>query len=401
MIMGTTNKLYNVPQALLKERNKVNNRLLIGIPREKNEHEKRLALTPESVHILADAGHRILLETGAGLGIRYSDNRFSEAGAEIVDTPAEVFRADVILKILPPSLSEVALMKRRATLFSMIPFNQFLQASYEAMMQKCIHAVAYELMGNEQNNSPLRTLISEIEGMASITLASRLLSNTEGGKGVLLGSIPGVAPTEVLILGAGTAGTAAAHAALGLGALVKVFDRDIHKLRILQQTLGQKVFTSNMHPKVLQNAFRSADVVVGAMSYIHTFRRDIIADELIRMMKKGALIIDLRMSRGGCFETTCGLRPSDPEIFELYGVLHYCKPDLSNTVARTASMAFSNIFVSMLLSLDCAGSFAGMIKNDSTFRSGVYLYSGKPVNNYVSNRFNIHSHDLDIYLSAF
>jgi alanine dehydrogenase len=404
MMDTTGEKLFQqiyVPQELLQKLNKANNRLLIGIPRERNENERRLALTPEAVDLLTGAGHRVMLETNAGSGVRYSDNRFSEAGAEIADNPAQVFQADIILKMLPPLLSEVALMKPRATLFSMIPFNHFQQAAYEAMMHKRIMAVAYELMRSEQSNSPVRTLISEMEGTAAISLASRLLSNAEGGKGVLLGSIPGVPPTEVIITGAGTTATVAARAALGLGALVKVFDNDIHKLRTLQHTLGQKVFTSSFHPKVLQNAFRSADVVIGAMSYIHTPPRYIITEDLIRTMKKGALIIDLRMNQGGCFETTCSLAPSTPEIFESCGVLHYCKPDISNLVARTAAIAFSNIFVPMLLALGYAGSFAGMIKDDPCFRAGVYMYSGKPVNNYVSNHFNILSNDLDIYLSAF
>jgi alanine dehydrogenase len=137
------------------------------------------------------------------------------------------------------------------------------------------------------------------------------------------------------------------------------------------------------------------------MNYINARRRYLIAEDLIRTMKKGALIIDLRMRQGGCFETTCCLTPSDPEIFEQYGVLHYCKTDISNSVARTSSMAFSNILVSMLMALGDAGSFAGMIKDDNAFRSGVYMYAGKPVNSYISRHFNIHSNDLDIYLSAF
>jgi alanine dehydrogenase len=351
--------------------------------------------------MLTDAGHRILLETGAGLSISYSDNRFSEAGAEIVDSLLDIFQTDIILKVRPPVLDEVAMMKNQATVFSMIQFNYFAKQAYEAMMQKRINAIAYELMmtSGSQDRFPVRTLISEIEGMAAITVASSLLSTIEGGKGILLGGIPGIAPVEVLILGAGTAGTASARAALSLGATVKVFDNDIHKLRTMQQALGQKVFTSNFQPKVLQNAFHSADVVIGALNY--PCRRYMIAEELIMTMKKGALIIDLRVSQGGCFETTCNLQPTDPKIFEQYGILHYCRPDISNFVARTTSMGFSNIFVSMLLTLGDAGSFAGMIKGDSGFRSGVYMYLGKPVNNYVSSHFNIHSNDLDIYLSAF
>jgi alanine dehydrogenase len=193
----------------------------------------------------------------------------------------------------------------------------------------------------------------------------------------------------------------AARAALGMGATVKIFDNDINKLRMVQQVLGQKVFTSNFHPKVLHNAFRTADVVIGAMSYINVQRKYIIAADLIRTMKKGALIIDLRVSQGGCFETTCCLSASEPDVFEQFGVLHYCKPNISNSVARTTSMAFSNIFVPLLLLLGDTGSIQAMVKEENCFRSGIYLYSGKPVNSYVSNHFNIASNNPDIYLSAF
>lgn len=390
-----------IPRELLKEMGKMSNHLFIGIPRERNERERRLALTPEAVDILTDVGHQVLLESGAGQGICYSDIQYAEAGAEIVNSSADIYHADMVLKILPVLPAEAALLKPRATLFSMMQLDLFAQASYETLMQKRINAVAYELMDSEQNNYPVRTHIAEIEGKAAISIAASMLTNTQGGKGMLLGGIPGIAPTEVVIIGAGTAGTAAARAALGLGASVKIFDSDICKLRTIQQALGQKIFTSIFQPRVLQNVFRTADVIIGAIDNFLTRRRYMIAEELIRTMKKGALIIDLCVNQGGCFETTCSLTSADPEIFEQYDVLHYCKSDISNSVARTTSMAFSNIFVSMLLALGDAGSFSSMIKEDNCFRSGVYIFSGKPVNSFVSSHFNINSNDLDLYLSAF
>lgn len=390
-----------ITQELLKELNKIGNRLLIGVPCERKEGEKRLALTPEAVDMLTDRGHHVLVESGAGLGINYSDNHYSEAGAEIVTTPAEVFQADIILKILPPLPQEILLMKPRSTVFSMVQLNLFSQEAFELMMAKRITAIAYELMSDDQRRCPVLNVISEIEGTASITIASELLSNTQGGKGILLGGIPGVSPTEIVIVGAGNAGTVAARAALALGASVKVFDDDINKLRTIQQVLGQGLFTSNFHPNVLHNAFRTADVVIGAMRYINTRYRYVIAEELVRTMKRGSLVIDLRISQGGCFETTCCLANSDPSVFEQYGVLHYCMSNISNRVARTTSMAFSNIFVPVFLSLGDAGTVQNMIKTDDGFRSGVYMYCGKPVNSYVSNHFNLSSNNLDLYLSAF
>lgn len=390
-----------IPQELLKEIMRVSNRLVIGIPCERSDEERRLPLTPEAVDMLTERGHRVIVETGAGLGINYSDNHFSEAGAEIVATPAEVFQADFILKILPPLSAEVALMKPRSTVFSMVQLNLFSQEAFELMMAKRINAIAWELMSDDRKRCPVLNVISEIEGTASITIAAEMLSNTQGGKGILLGGIPGVSPTEIVIVGAGNAGTVAARAAVALGASVKVFDDDINKLRTIQQVVGQRLFTSNFHPNVLHNAFRSADVVIGAMRYINTRYRYIIAEELIRTMKRGALVIDLRISQGGCFETTCCLCPSDPAVFEQYGVLHYCKPNISNHVARTTSMALSNIFVPMLFSLGDMGNIQSMIKVDSGFKSGVYMYGGKPVKEYVSGHFNMRSSNIDIYLAAF
>ena len=390
-----------IPQELLKELSKASNRLLIGIPCERVEGECRLALTPEAVDMLTDRGHRVLVEAGAGLGINYSDNHYSEVGAEIVATPAEVYQADIILKILPPLTAEVMMMKPRTTLFSTVQFNTFSHEAFELMMAKRITAVAYELLADDNQRCPVLNVISEIEGTASITIASELLSNTQGGKGILLGGIPGVSPTEVVIIGAGNAGTVATRAAMALGASVKVFDDDINKLRTIQQVLGQGLFTSTFHPNVLQNAFRSADVVIGAMRYINTRHRYIIAEDMIRIMKRGALVIDLRINQGGCFETTCCLCPSDPAVFEQYGVLHYCRQNISNRVARTTSMALSNIFVPMLFLLGDAGAVQGMIKSDPGFKNGVYMYCGKPVNSYVSNRFGLSSNNIDLYLSAF
>lgn len=398
---GYREKGAYVPQELLKELGRTGHRLLIGLPRERCAEERRLALTPEAVDMLTDCGHRVLVEKDAGLGINYSDSHFAESGAEIVDTAAEVYQADIIFKILPPLPEEVVLMKPRITLFSMMQLNIFTPEAIALMMAKRITAVAYELLEDDRNGLPVLCAVSEIEGSAAIMIASELLSNVHGGKGILMGGIPGVPPTEVVIIGAGTAGTVAARTALSLGAQVKVFDENIYKLRMLQRAAGLKVFTSNFHPNVLRNAFLSADVVIGAMRYINTRHRYIIAEELIRTMKRGSLLIDLRVNHGGCFETTCGLAPSDPAIFEQYGVLHYCRANVSNNVARTTSMALSNLFVPMILSLGEKGAIQTLVKMDLGFRAGVYLYCGKMVNRYVAGRFNLPSTDISIYLSAF
>lgn len=398
---GTRFQQVYVPQELLQALGKVNNRLLLGIPRERDKSERRLPLTPEAIAILTQAGHRVWVETGAGLGINYADTHFAEAGAEIKATPQEVYQADIVLKILPPTLAEIDCMRPRTTLLSFVPLNILSKEVFLRMMAKRITAVAYELITDEWHRIPMLNVTSEIEGSASITIASELLSNTQGGKGILLGGIPGVSPTEVVIIGAGNAGTVAARAAIALGAFVKIFDDDLNKLRAIHQTLGQGLFTSTFHPNVLQNAFRSADVVIGAMRYINARRHFVISKELVHAMKKGALLIDLRISQGGCFETTCCLSPADPPVFEQYGVLHYARPNVSNRVARTTSMAYSNILVPLLLGLGDAGSLVAWISSNRGFHEGVYLYNGAAVNEYVAHSFNLSSNNLDLFLSAF
>jgi alanine dehydrogenase len=389
-----------VPKELLKELSNARYPMTIGIPKENLKVEKRLAFTPEAVDMIIEAGHRVIFEEGAGTGVNYSDAAYSESGAEIASRE-QVFDCDLIFKIAPSTLEEIALMKKKTTVCSMLQLPDMSIDTLHALTEKSINAVGYELMSADGLIFPVRNSISEIEGAASISVASELLSNDRGGKGVLMGGVPGVSPTEVIIIGAGVAGTVAARAALALGAVVKVFDSDIRKLRKLQMDLGNPVFTSVFQPNVLINAFQSADVVIGAMRYINDPVRYVISEDVIRTMKKGALVIDLRINQGGCFETTCFLPEEHPKIFEKFGIRHYCVPNLSSRVARTTAMALSNVFIPLIVKMGELGGVAGIAKADMDFRSGLYMYSGKLVNPYVARYFNLPAHDIALFLSAF
>jgi alanine dehydrogenase len=362
--------------------------------------EKRLAFTPEAVDMIVDAGHRILLEEGAGTGVNYSDSSYSESGAEIT-TREKVFESDLIFKVAPATREEIALVKKKTTICSMLQLTDISTETIHAMTEKSINAVGYELMTGDGLCFPVRNSISEIEGAASVSVASELLSNERGGKGILMGGVPGVSPTEIVIIGAGVAGTVAARAALALGAVVKVFDNNIEKLRKLQANLGYAIFTSVFQPNVLVNAFKSADVVIGSMRYINDPVRYVISEDVVQSMKKGALIIDLRINQGGCFETTCFLPEGHPQIFEKHGVLHYCVPNLSSRVARTTAMALSNIFTPLIIRMGELGGVAGIAKSDVVFRSGLYMYSGKLVNSYVAKCFGLSANDIGLFLSVF
>ena len=392
---------FVVREFLLKV-NKTHSALTIGIPKENTRFEKRLALTPEAVTLLVDEGHKVILESGGGLPINYSDNYYSESGAHIVDSKAEVFEASLILKMSPPTLQEVRLMRPRATVFSFLQQPMLSSTVLEAMSSKRINALAYDLVYDDSGSSAFATAMSEIEGASAITLAAELMSNANGGKGILLGGVPGVSPTEVVIIGAGVAGTVAARAAMGLGAMVKVFDNDIGKLRLMEQNLGCSLFTSTLQPNVMRNTFRSADLLIGAMEYINKPHRERISEDLIRELKQGAILIDLRLAQGGCFETTMeACIPGTPTFYRMHGVLHFCEMSISSRVARTASIALSNIFSSLFMRMANGGGVIGLAQSDRGFSSGFYMYAGKMVNAYVANLFNLPVNDIGLFLPGY
>lgn len=402
MIYKSQKRTQFVVSELMLKSDKQKFNTVIGVPRENQETEKRVPITPEGVSLLVSSGYRVLFQEGAGLKINYSDSYYADSGAEIVETAKEVFQADIILKIMPPTLEEVDMMRPRTSVYSFLYLHSLSRNLLEHMIDKRINALAYELIYDDSGVSPFVTSISEIEGASSITLAAELLSNAHGGKGILLGGVPGISPTEVVIIGAGVAGTMAARAAIAMGASVKVFDNDILKLRKIRHESVSPVFTSTLQPNVLRNVLRSADVVIGALQYINKIHFYRVSTDLIREMKDGAIIIDLRMEQGGCFETTMeACLPGHPAIFEKYGILHFCEMSLSSRVARTASIALSNIFVSMFNSMGDSGGTDLFARFDRGFAAGFYIYSGKMVNSYVASHFNLPVSDIGLYLQGY
>jgi len=374
--------------------------LSIGIPKENQEIETRLALTPEGVAIVTEEGHSVYIERGAGEAMSYSDLQYSEAGAFLVDGKEEAFGTDLVLKITPPTLEELSYMSDRSSIFSMLQLSNFSAEIIKLMMSKKMNAIAYELIRDEQKGYPVVSSISEIEGNTAISLIAELMSNAHGGKGILLGSVAGITPPEIVILGASITGSVAARTALALGAQVKIFDYDINKLRKIQQHLGQQVFTSVIHPKVLFKAFTTADAVIGNLRYINGSERFMVSEDLVKTMKQGAIIIDLSMDQGGCFETSESRTLQNP-IFEKYGIIHYCIPNISARVARTASMALSNIFAPILLKIGHSGNVDAAITESYGFRHGVYIYNGILVNRLIGEYFGIPSNDINLLLPRY
>ncbi|PLX17060.1 MAG: alanine dehydrogenase [Marinilabiliales bacterium] len=389
-----------LPQEEMLEIGKKKQKLIIGIPKENKKYESRVGLTPEAVEILVNNGHEVILEKGAGKAANYVDTNYSENGAQIVDTRDEVFQCDIILKIAPPSIEEIELFKGAQVLMSSLNFPSQSEDYIRKLMQKKITAISFEGLKDEDNIYPVVRSMSEIAGTTSILIASEYLSNVNEGKGVMLGGVSGITPTEVLILGAGTAAEYAARAAIGLGAFIKVFDFSVTKLKRLQKNLSTRLFTSVFHPRVMEKHLRSADVVIGAMHMGESGHQFLITEEMVKEMKKGAVIIDLSIDQGGCIETSECRNHSNP-VYKKYDVIHYCVPNIASRVARTASIALSNVFNPLLLSIADAGGVQKLLKYDPGLRHGVYVYNGILTNTRIGNYFGIPSKDIDLLMAAF
>ena len=388
------------PQEEMLEVERKSCRLIIGIPKDNHQIEQRVSLTPEAVEILVNQGHEVIIEAGAGVPANYSDHAYSENGGFIVKEKEQVYQCDIILKISPLTDEEIDLLKGDQILFSNINLPQQNEEYFRSLMRKKVIAVAFEYLRGEDNSYPVIKAISEIAGTTAILVASEYLSNSRNGKGVMLGGVSGITPTEIVILGAGTAAEYAARAAMGLGASIKVFDYSLIKLRRLQKHLGTRIYTSVFHPKVLKKDIQSADVVIGAMYQYGNQPRFLLDEDMIRQMKEGTVIIDLSIDQGGCIETS-EVRTIDNPTFTKYGVIHYCVPNIASRVARTASIALSNVFSPLLLQMGEYGGFINHLKENRGLRNGVYIYNGILTKKQIGDRFGIPSRDIDLLMAAF
>ena len=383
-------------EAMLELRNKKNN-LYIGIPKETSFQENRIALTPLSVGLLVQNGHEVVIEAGAGLAANFKDNHYSEQGAQIVYDKKEVYKADLIIKIAPPTQDEVEMMKMGQVLFSALQMSTMKADFLKALMKKNITALSFEYLRDEGNVLSVVRAMSEIVGATSVLIAAEYLSNVFEGKGLMLGGITGVPPTEIVILGAGTVGEYAARTAIALGAEVKVFDSSIYRLRRLQNNIGSRVFTSVIQPVVLQKAICSCDVAIGAIRANHGRSPCIVSEETVSKMKPNSVIIDVSIDQGGCFETSSVTNHTVP-TFRKYDVIHYCVPNIASRVSRTATYALTNIFTPIILDIGEMGGIMNLIWERPGIRNAIYLYQGKLTNKDLSDRFNIPMKDLDLLI---
>ena len=385
------------PQESMLEVKAQKNQLYIGIPKEVSFQENRIPLTPLSVALLVNNGHNIILESNAGQAANFSDKDYSEQGALIVYDTQKVYEADIIIKIAPPTMAEIAMMKPGQILISALQISTLKQECLQALLAKKITALCFEHLQDEGGSLTVVRAMSEIVGATSILIAAEYLSNVFEGKGLMLGGITGVPPTEIVILGAGTVGEYAARTAISLGAEVKVFDPSIYKLRRLQNNIGTRVFTSVVQPIVLEKAVTTCDVAIGALRAEDGRSPCIISETTVSKMKRDSVIIDVSIDQGGCFETSEITNHTHP-VFRKYDVIHYCVPNIASRVARTATYALTNIFAPILLDIGEQGGLKNVIWQNAGVRNAVYIYQGHLTSKYIGERFSIPTKDLDLLI---
>jgi len=385
-----------LPKPEMLEVKRPKEELYIGIPKETHFEEKRICLTPSAVAALTSNGHRIMVESGAGDGTNYSDNQYSEAGAKISYNSNDVFASNIILKIEPPSLEEIKMMNPQSVLFSAMQIKTQNKAYFKALAEKRITAIAFDYIQDNHGIFPLVKSLSEIAGIASVLIASELMNNMNQGNGLLLGNIGGVPPSKVVIIGAGTVGEFAARSAMGLGAQVEIFDNSLTKLRNVQHKLKFPIATSTIQPKNLSKSLIECDVAIGALR--GKIRTPVVVDEaMVEQMKDGAVIIDVSIDNGGCFETSEITTHSNPTFIK-HEVIHYCVPNIPSRYSRTASVSISNIFTPYLLNIGDMGGLENAARFDKSLQKGMYFYHGILTNKNIADWFNLPITDINLLI---
>ncbi len=385
------------PQEALLEERKHDHNMKIGVPREITYQENRIPLTPTAVHLLVNNGHEVIIEAGAGLKANFHDKEYSDAGAKISLSAQDVFKSEIVLKISPPTMEEINWMQQGQILISAIQPAELKPMYIHELMNRGVTALAYEYLRDEWGSLPVIRSMSEIAGSTSVLIGAEYLSNVHGGKGELLGGITGVPPTEVIIIGSGTVGEYATRAALGLGAEVKVFDNSLYRLRRLQNNIGNRIYTSLLNPKILGKALTSADIAIGALRAEDGLTPNVVSENMVKNMKHNSVIVDVSIDQGGCFDTSEVTSHESP-VFTKHNVIHYCVPNISSRVARTASYALSNIFSTLLLKIANNGGLKKYIWQKNGVREGIYIYKGRLTNRHISNRFDIPFKDIELLI---
>jgi alanine dehydrogenase len=373
--------------------------LEIGIPKETAFQENRIALTPDAVGVLVSNGHNVVVEHNAGDGSHYKDKDYSEAGASIVYNREDVFKAPILVKSAPVVEEDLPLLQLNQTIISPIHYSALKSSIIQKMMERKITGLSFENLKDDSGTYPIVRSMSEIAGGALMLIAGQYLSSFNKGKGVLLGSISGIPPTKVVVVGAGIVGEVATRNALALGASVKVFDNNVYRLKQLQNNLGQRVWTSVLEPKILAKQLKTCEVAIGALSNEYGRAPVVVTEQMVAAMRPGSIIIDVAIDRGGCFETS-ELTSHENPVFLKHDVIHYCVPNIPSGFARTASQAISNVLMPLLIQISDEGGMDEIVWHNLNMREGIYLFKGALTDFYISQKFDLKFTDLSLLIAS-
>lgn len=361
--------------------------MLIGVPREIKDHENRVALTPAGVAELAHHGHQLLVEQGAGLGSGFADDEYLAAGAELAATHADVFaRAAMIMKVKEPIAPEYPLLRRGQLLFTYLHLAAE-EALTRALVAQGVTAIAYETVQLADRSLPLLTPMSEVAGRMAVQVGAHYLEKTHGGRGQLLGGVPGVRPSHVAIVGGGVVGTNAAQMALGMGAQVTILEKSVERMRYLSEVLHGNLVTVMSNRQNMTQAIAYADLLIGAVLIPGAKAPKLVSEAMVRAMRPGAVVVDVAIDQGGCIETARPTSHSAP-TYEIGGVIHYCVTNMPGAVPRTSTYALSNVTLPYAQKLADQG-FETAVRHDPALAKGVNAYAGQITYRAVADTFGL------------
>lgn len=347
---------------------------VVGVPKELLNNENRVAMTPAGVEALVQSGHRIVVERGAGAGSGFTDNEYEEAGAELVPSAADAWRADIVLKVKEPLQEEFAYFRKGLIIFTYLHLAAEPTLT-ESLVAHGVSALAYETVQLANGSLPLLTPMSEVAGRMAVQLGARYLEKPHGGRGVLLGGIPGVPPGNVVVIGGGAVGTNAAKIALGLGANVVVLDVNAERLRQLEDILEGRINLVMSNRAHIAEAVRAADLLVGAVLIPGARAPKLVTEEMVREMSPGSVIVDVAVDQGGTIETVDRVTSHSEPTYVKHGVIHYAVPNIPGAVPRTSTIALTNVTMPYVEQLLAHGLEAAVRKNEALAR-GVNVYDG-------------------------
>jgi len=365
----------------------------IGLPKEIKDNEYRVGLTPAGVNALVNAGHDVFVQKSAGEGSGFTDDQYVKAGGKIVETADDAWgEGDMVVKVKEPIAPEYPRMRENQLLFTYLHLAPELELTKQ-MMERKVTGVAYETITDQHGKLPLLTPMSEVAGRMSVQVGATYLEKMNGGKGILLGGVPGVPAANVLIIGGGVVGTEAAKMAVGLGARVTILDRDLNRLRQLDDIFLSKVQTMASSRYAIEEAIAHSDLVIGAVLVVGASAPKLVTRDMLKLVPQGAVLVDVAVDQGGCFETTHATTHSNPTYYE-EGVLHYCVANMPGAVPRTSTFALTNATLPYALALATKG-FEQAIAADKGLREGVNTYAGKCTYEAVATSQNIEYTPLD------